>query len=375
MQNVGMSTTAPTSPDQSLFTRIGATARTTESRALLIASAAFVLAFAVALLGVGARSLPISGAWSLGAWAAVVSAVTAAAAFAVGYLLPSPGATRRERPENSIPRLVVDIVALALAHGFTTLLLLQGISIVVAQAFLGAVVFPLSSMLLIGASAAMAAYVAFLSASGMTTTRVASVLAVYLVVGVFAAMLSTSDADWWQKNISALGVGDDYSSRVFTITLVVAGAVLTAIARYLTVELEASGMARSARDTDPEQEKRRIRLVRGALMLLGVFLALVGVFPVSWVEWVHNTFATGLVVIFAGMVALLRRLVPRVPAVFVTVGYVFLAVVLGASVLFLLGIYNLTAVEIIGFALIFTWLIVLIRNISAGADDRASASG
>src|SRR5690606_32476071 len=94
MQNVGMSTTAPTSPDQSLFTRIGATARTTESRALLIASAAFVLAFAVALLGVGARSLPISGAWSLGAWAAVVSAVTAAAAFAVGYLLPSPGATR-----------------------------------------------------------------------------------------------------------------------------------------------------------------------------------------------------------------------------------------------------------------------------------------
>src|SRR5690606_41263247 len=113
----------------------------------------------------------------------------------------------------------------------------------------------------------------------------------------------------------------------------------------------------------------------GVRLVCGAFPSPWWVCRVSWVEWVHHPFATGLVVIFAGMVALLRRLVPRVPAVFVTVGYVFLAVVLGASVLFLLGIYNLTAVEIIGFALIFTWLIVLIRNISAGADDRASASG
>jgi hypothetical protein len=69
------------------------------------------------------------------------------------------------------------------------------------------------------------------------------------------------------------------------------------------------------------------------------------------------------------MVIGLPRLVPRMPVVFVVVGYVFLGVVLFASVLFALGIYNLTAVEIIGFALIFTWLIVLIRNISAGAHD------
>jgi hypothetical membrane protein len=364
-----MSTTTTDPRDQPLVARIGATARTTESRALLVASAAFVLAFLVALLGVGGQSLPISGAWSLGAWAAAVAAVASAAAFVVGYLLPSPGATRRDRPEHSTGRLVLDIVALALAHGFTTLLLLEGVSIVVAQAFLGAVVFPFSSMLLIGACAAMAAYVSFLSAAGMTTARVATVLAVYLVVGVFAAMLSTSDAEWWEKNISALGIGDDFSSWVFNITLIVAGAVITAIASYLTVELDASGMARAPRDADDRHEARRIRLMRGALMALGVFLTLVGVFPVNWIEWVHNTFATGLVVIFAAMVIGLRRLVPRMPAVFVVIGYVFLGVVLVASVFFALGIYNLTAVEIIGFALIFTWLIVLIRNISAGAHD------
>jgi len=368
-----MSTTTTEPAEQPLVARIGASARTTESRALIVATAAFALAVIVALPGVGMRSLPIAGAWSLGAWAAAIGAGASALAFVVGYLLPAPGSTRRDRPERGVWRLVVDIVALALAHGFTTLLLLEGISIVVAHAFIGADVFAVSSMLLIGASAAMAAYISFISAAEMTTTRVATVLAVYLVVGVFAAMLSTSDADWWQKNISALGIGDDFSSWVFNITLIVGGAVITAIARYLTVELHASGMARAPHEADRRRERTRIRIMRSALMLLGTFLTLAGVFPVNWVEWVHNTFATGLVVIFADMVVALPWIVPRMPGVFVIAGYVFLGVVLFASVLFALGVYTLTAVEIIGFSLIVTWLIVLIRNISAGADDSERA--
>ncbi len=365
MQNGSMPVVAKDTP---LVARIGASATTTESRALVVAVAAFVLAFLVALVGVRGP-LQLSGAWSLGAWASAVAAVAAAAAFVAGYLLPAPGATRRDRPERSTWRLVLDIVALALAHGFTTLLLLEGLSIVVAQAFLGAEVYSFSSMTLIAAAAALAAYVSFLSASGMTTTRVATVLAVYLVVGVFAAMLSTSDADWWEKNISALGIGDDFSSWVFNITLIVAGAIITAIASYLVVELAASGMARARGERDDGRERLRIEVLRGALLALGTFLALVGVFPVNWVEWVHNTFATGLVVIFAAMVFGVRHVVPRMPVVFVAVGFVFLGVVLFATVLFATGAYNLTAVEIIGFALIFTWLIVLIRNISAGAHD------
>ncbi|MFT4283597.1 MAG: DUF998 domain-containing protein [Protaetiibacter sp.] len=349
--------------------RLGATATTTESRAILVGGAALGLGFLVGLTVIGGRSLPITGAWSLGTVAAIVAAVMAAVAFVVGYLLPAPGSRRRTHPEPSRWRLGVNVTALALAHAAVALLLLEGMSIVMADAFIGAEVYSFSSALIVGIASALAAYAAFLSASGMTTARIATVLALYLVVGVMAAMLSTSDPRWWEKNISALGIGDDFSSWIFNVTLIVAGVLITAISVYLITELGQGHLARAPRDADDRHEVARIRLLGSALVLLGVFLALVGVFPVSWVEWVHNTFATGLVVIFAGLVVGIRWIVPGLPEVFFVVGYVFLGVVLFATVLFAVGVYNLTAMEIIGFALIFAWLILLIRNISASGSD------
>ncbi|MCS0499964.1 hypothetical protein [Protaetiibacter mangrovi] len=362
-----------TTARQNPFTARLATASTTESRALLVAMFALVLGGVIGFAIIGLGSVPIAGRNSLGSVAAIVAAVISALVFAVGYVLPSPGAARRQRPERTVGRLVLDNVALALAHGFTVLLLVTGLSIVLGDAFIGAEVYPFSAALLVGIASALSAYVSFLSAAGMTTTRVATVMAVFLVVGVMTAMISASDPEWWQKNISALGIGDDFSSATFNITLIVAGVVLTAIASYLAAELAEGRMASSPRDADDRGVELRVGLVRWGLVLLGVFLACVGVFHVDWIEWVHNTFATGLVVIFAALVIGIRRLVPRLPAVFVTVGFAFLAVVVGASVLFAVGIYNLTAVEIIGFALIFTWLVLLIRNVSAGSQDAAAA--
>ncbi|QEO08957.1 hypothetical protein [Protaetiibacter larvae] len=353
-----------------LVSRIGASA-TTESRATLVGAGALVLGFLAGLVAVAGRSLPIAGPGSLGIVTALVAAVLAAAAFVVGYLLPAPGAKRRTHPETSVWRLVVNIVALGIAHAAIALYLLIGMSIVLSDAFIGAEVYAFSSALIIGVASALAAYASFLSAAGMTTTRIATVLAVYLVVGVLASMLSSSDPHWWESNISALGIGGGWSGATFNITLIVAGALITAIAVYLAAELASGHLARAATDTDERKEQGRVRLLRGALLALGVFLALVGVFPVGWVEWVHNTFATGMVVIFAGLVVGIRWIVPGLPLTFTIAGYVFLAVILFATVLFFVGIYNLTAMEIVGFALIFTWLILLIRNISAsGADAR-----
>jgi len=365
--------TTTSEKDAPLVARIGASATTTESRALYVAVAALVLGFLVGMLFVGGRSMPISGPNSLGTIVAFVCGAFAAVVFAVGYLLPSPGASQRQRPETSTWRLVLNIVALALAHAAIALLLMVGLSIVLADAFIGAVVFPFSSAVIVGIGTALVSYTAYLSASGMTTTRVATVLAVFLVFGVITSMLSTTDPLWWEKNISALGIGGNASSATFNLTLIVAGAIITAIASYLAAELATGHLASDPREADDRREHVRIEVLRWTLIALGVFLACVGVFRVDWVEWVHNTFATGLIVIFAGLVAAIRWIVPRLPLVFVLVGYGFLAVVLGAAVFFFLGIYNLTAVEIIGFALIFTWLILLIRNISAGSHDSAHA--
>lgn len=359
--------------DKSRLARIGATATTTESRAILVGGAALALGFVIGFIWIGGRTLPIAGGSSFGTIAAITAAALAAAAFVAGYLLPSPGSRQRTHPERSRWRFAVNVAALTVAHAAIALLLLVGVSVVMSDAFIDADIYPFSASLLVAIASGLASYAAFLSASGMTTTRMASVLAIYLVVGVMAAMLSTSDPHWWEKNISALGTGDDFSGWIFNVTLIIAGVLITAIAVYLARELRQGHLARAARDADDSREAGRVRTLYLALTLLGVFLALVGVFPVSWIELVHNAFATGLIVIFAGLVVGIRWIVPGLPEVFFVVGYVFLAIVLGATVFFFVGIYNLTAMEIVGFALIFSWLILLIRNISASGSDADGA--
>ena len=344
---------------------------TTESRATFVAVASIGVGFLAGVLVVNERSLDISGAGSLGAITGVIAAIVAFAAFALGFLVPAPGARRRTHPETRTWRLIVNLIALGIAHAAITLLLLVGLSIVFADAFIGAEVFAFSSALIVALASGLVGYASFLSGAGLTTGRIASVLAIYLVVGVMAAMLSTSDPQWWEQNISALGIGGGYSSAIFNFTLIVAGVLITAIAVYLAAELRTTHLARAASDTDPALAARRIQILQWGLGGLGVFLMGVGVFPVNWLDWLHNTFASGLVVIFAALIAGIRWLIPGLPLVFVAVGYGFLAIVVGATVFFFLGIYTLTAMEIVGFALIFTWLILLIRNVSAGGADAA----
>ncbi|MET1018065.1 MAG: hypothetical protein ABWX76_14670, partial [Leifsonia flava] len=88
--------------------------------------------------------------------------------------------------------------------------------------------------------------------------------------------------------------------------------------------------------------------------------------------WIHNTVATGMAVVFCVLVFRLPWVVPGLPRAFFVVGYIFIAVIVVSAIFFATGYYNLTAVEIIAFALIFTWLIVLIRMVSAAATDAAA---
>jgi hypothetical membrane protein len=194
------------------------------------------------------------------------------------------------------------------------------------------------------------------------------VLAVFLVVGALASMLSSSDPQWWQKNLSALGITDDVSSLAFNLTLIIAGAIVTIIARYGTAGLP----------TSTPLDLRHRNLVRVALALIGVLLACVGIFPVSEFFLLHNTVATGMAVVYAVIVFALPRWVPSMPKVFVILGYVYVAVTVLLGVFFATGYYNLTAVELVAGVLIFSWIILFLRNAGVirptetAADPRAA---
>lgn len=137
--------------------------------------------------------------------------------------------------------------------------------------------------------------------------------------------------------------------------LIIGGVIVTVIAHFATATIPVEGA----------KEERGRRFVRGALGLMGILLACVGIFPVDRFFTAHNVSASGMAVIFVVLAIGLGRFVPSMPRVFLLLGYVFVGIIVVLAVFFATGYYNLTAVELIAFLMIFSWLIVFLRNTGA----------
>jgi hypothetical protein len=337
---------------------------TVENRALVFAAGSFIIGSMVGLVAFS-TSVAIAGQGSLGEAASITCAILALLVFSAAYLLDAD--RRTDFPGRFGVRLL-DLAALAFSHAAIALLAWSVIFRIVQEAFLDAVVFSFTAALLLGASAALTTYLIFAAASGMTTARMAGSLCVFLVLGVFTAMLTSPDPYWWHLNFSALGAGDSPASAMFNLTLLVGGILITALAHYLTAELAAGPLARVDAAT-PIVTARRVAGLRTGLVLIGILLALVGVISVDEFEPVHIAVATGMLVVWGIVVFRLHKLVPGLARGFVILGYVFFAIIAASVAAFFTGYYNLTAVELLGFALIFAWLYLLVRNVSAAARD------
>lgn len=330
--------------------------RSLESLALGSATLAFIVVALIALIAFGFEPAPISGPGSIGQFAALASAAVAFAAVLAGrYLLHERGPQGRLRLLDHF-----DIIALAIAHAVIALLGWTLLAVILERAFIGAEVFPLAVLLLAGSAAGMTAYIAFYSATHMDLELLAAVLAVFLVLGVLASMLTASDPNWWKDNLSALGMTTNVSALAFNLTLTVAGFLVTTLARYATRGI-------------PTSNPVGIGRVRVCLIVVGVFLALVGVFPVNLFFAIHTGVASGMVVAYGVLVIGLARWIPGMPRPFIFLGWLFLAVTLVLAVLFGVGYYTLTAVELVAGILVFTWIVLLIRNAAAVTEDARRA--
>lgn len=341
-----------------------------ETDALLTGAIAFVLGFLVASVVFWNRTLSITGAWSVGEVAAYGGAAVALLSFLAGRIGLRFEAV--EAPEKRDPDAANDgfaapgqrlrwyeLIAIALAHAAVALLAWFGLAALLEAGFRDAPVFPFPGAVLVAVALALTGYVCYLSAIALSPTSISLILAVYLVIGALTAMLEASDPHWWRDNLSALGMSSNASSPAFNGTLIVAGVMVTTIARYATAALPVP---------EPRDERGRT-IVRVGLILIGVLLALVGIFPVDRFFLLHNTVATGMAVCFAGVVIALPWLLRRISRVFVVLGWVYVLVIALLGVFFATGYYNLTAVELIAAVLIFSWIIVFLRT--AGADHGA----
>jgi len=326
--------------------------RSLESLALGVGAISFVVVALVALVAFQFQAAPISGPGSVGQFAAIASGVVAFLAVVAGRIVVHRHGERRRLGVLDY----IDVAALAFAHAVIALLGWTLLAVILEQAFIGAEVFALPVLLLAGATAAMSGYIAFYSASHMDLQLLAAVLAVFLVFGVLASMLTASDPDWWKDNLSALGMSSNVSAFAFNITIIVAGFLVTTLARYSTRGI-------------PTANPKGIGRVRVTLIVLGVFLGLVGVFPVDRFFALHTGVASGMVAAFGVLVIALPKWITGIPRPFVVLGWLFLAVTLLLAVFFFIGYYTLTAVELVAGILVFAWIVLFIRNAAALEQD------
>lgn len=323
-----------------------------ESFALTFGAFAFAGSALVAVFVFWGRELPIDGRRSLGEFAAIAGAVAAAVGFATSRLRPHRDRRADVRAADGVTYWWLDLVALSAAYATIALLGWIGVATILDHSFVGAMVFASPAVVLAASSTALSAYLAFVSGTNLTPRHLSLVLAVFLVVGVVTAMLSATDPQWWQMNLSALGITHDISALTFNLTLIVSGIIVTTIARFGTASLPTTTAA----------DRRHRRTVRALFVLLGALLACVGVFPVDRFFLLHNTVATGMCVAFAALVIGLPWFIPTMPKVFIALGFVYVGVIIVLALLFSAGIYNLTAVELVSALLIFSWIILFLRN-------------
>jgi hypothetical membrane protein len=318
-----------------------------------------VLAALVALPVFAFQAAPIAGPGSAGQYASIAGAVAAVLAFLAGRYVVRDRSGRGVRVGVLD---VVDVAALAFAHGVIALLSWTLAADIIEQAFQGATVFAFPLLILTGTAAALTAYVAFYSSTHMDLQLLAVVLAVFMVEGILASMLTAGDPHWWKENLSALGMTDDLSALAFNLTLIVAGLIVTTLARFSTRGI-------------PVPRPGALTAVRTCLVIVGVFLGLVGVFPVDRFFAIHTAVASGMAVAFGVLVIMLPRWIPGMPRLFFWLGWLFMAVIVVLAVLYAVQYYTLTAVELVAGILVFSWIILFIRNAAALELDVQAAEG
>lgn len=336
-------------------------------------------AFALAVLVMGVLTLvaflfflllgehpPLSGDRSVGQFASLGAAVVGLAVFALSYL------RSLQRPESAwlrktaLARRILDVSALSFTYALIAFMLCQAIFSLFQRAFSGLTLEPLAGSLFVGISCAATAYTVSLSGARITTYSLSNLLAAFLLTGALTAMITADNPSWWQINFSALGaVNNGFAAYTFNATLIFSGLVIITLASYMTRDLRRWAKFRHARLVNA-------KAVQWMLILLGGFLAGVGLVPVDAFKILHNFFATGMIFVFVALALGLHVWVPEFPRSFFLTSYVLLSAIVLAVLLFWpMGYYNLTGLELAVAALIFGWLILFIRNIAALVEDSA----
>lgn len=338
----------------------------TEALAVGIGLGGAAVGLIIGLIFVPASGITLSGEHSIANLAALSVTILGIPLFVFGYRRSIRKSRRRTQRHRSRPlRSVLNTSALTLTAALVSFLLIQAVFVLLQLAFVDLKLQQSSAYVVMAIVIGIASYVLFTLASTVTTRTVSVLLTLFLTSGVLSSMLTTQDPYWWQLNFSSLGVGNAYSSAAFNITIALSGLVVTTMADYLTRDLYDIAVA-----AELSSPTTRVRAVRILLMVVGIAFMLVGLFPVDEVLIIHNIGAQLLFGGFAALVLVVPLVIRAFSPTFLVMSIIFFILTVWSILLFNpIGYYNLTGLEIVAIFLVFVWLILFVRTVSAKIQD------
>ncbi len=336
---------------------------------------AFAVAIAVAAVTAVVGGLlfagtypPIWGGISLGVASAGAIVVAGIIVAYVGYWRSRSIEGQQWRLELRSWKFIVDATTVALVHAVLASLAAIAVFLLLQRSFQGVVLDVFVSTGAMALVTALAAYWIYLSVSSITTPKMSSLLVLFMTFGTITAMATASDPKWWEYHFSQLGTFGDRSSSLFNITLIIAGFFVTTFALYLQRDLQVLV------DRGVLVKPRAARIVAIVFVVMGVMLAFVGIFPVSFSILLHNTAAIGMALAFLALLIASPWVLKGLPWQFFLVSGGFAVALVGGALLFYpVQYFNLTAYELVAFAIIFAWIAIFIRYINALTENTVDA--
>lgn len=343
--------------------------RNIESRAIYYAGISGIVAFLISFVLFYPAIVPLFGRQSIGFMVSVIASLTALVIF---FLVAEQQNMALAGGKLSLYRkfhVIFTTAALAFVHAAVVFLVFAAGYFLVQDAFKGLSLDSLTASILVAVSVALSSYAVYLAAVNITTVRVSSVLALFLVSGALTSMITAENPQWWEIHFSSLGGDDSFSSAAFNITLIVAGIVIVSLSDYIANDFA------KLQHTHTKYIKDKANIVRIVLALIGMFLAFVGLFAYNEYPEIHNTSAGGMAIMFIGLVLGLPWLVPSFTRAFFMFSYGLMVGLVVCYWLFVgVGYLNLTAFELIAASIIFGWLVVFVRQIAADLSDTRQAA-
>ncbi|WP_114856350.1 DUF998 domain-containing protein [Brachybacterium sp. YJGR34] len=332
----------------------------TESLTLVLGLGGVLVGLVLGLVALPSAA-GLTGPGSIGQIAALSSAATSVLAAAAGLALLAP---RHQSWMLEMPRWrrAVAMIGPVLVCAALAYLLTSALYTVLQQAFWGVTLDRVTGTLWVAATSGVWAYVVAAAVAALNSRSLASLILVFLSIGVLASAIQSPDPYWWESYFSELGETGDRSSALFNLTL-----LLTGIA-FLTVgDLIAHDLGRWAGVAG--EPRWKVQVVRWTLVALGLNLALIGLISrnVS-VPW-HNRVSMLLVVVFGLALIVFPVILRRLPGALIAVTAAAFAVLVVVIVLFEpVGYLNMTAFEFGAALTVYAWLLLFIRQVSAAAE-------